>query len=249
MRSLRETFLWNWARKGREFLRLFSYGFRKAVDPASIGYEYQYRYIRHQFVPGERVLDIGSGGSPFPFATVLADRFLEPTAHRAAQFQAQGKPVVICDIHRLPFADRQFDFVMTSHVLEHVDDPIQACRELQRVGEAGYIETPTMLKDALFSWAKGMHKWHLVAIGNRLVFFEYSARQLEGIQSNAWQQVIFGSHYHPLQEAFMKNQDLFNVMFEWKSHFEVTVMKLDGTTETLSQNQCDSLLEPDSSDP
>jgi SAM-dependent methyltransferase len=217
----------------RDRLRVVSMAFRSAVSLIEPRYVYQQQFIRHRFLSGERVLDIGSGGDPFPQATVLADRYLEPTSHRSTRFQSQGKPIVICDIHALPFADQMFDYVVAAHVLEHVHDPIQACRELQRVARAGFIETPALIKDALFAWAKGMHKWHVVAIGNRLVFFEYDERQLEGIRCNAWHQLIFGSSYHPLQEAFNNNQDLFNVMLEWQGSFEVTVMKIDGTVRLL----------------
>jgi hypothetical protein len=99
---------------------------------------------------------------------------------------------------------------------------------LQRVGKAGYIETPTFMKDALFSWAKGMHKWHVLAQGNTLFFFEYTERQKEGIRSQSFERLIFSTVYHPLQKAFNENQDVFNTMFEWKDWFNVIVVKTDG---------------------
>lgn len=37
------------------------------------------------------------------------------------------------DIHHLPYADNSFDFILCSHVLEHVDDPVRASSELRRV--------------------------------------------------------------------------------------------------------------------
>lgn len=225
------------ARKLRDVARVLLPLLRPAEPPASSRFAYQQHYLRHSFVPGESVLDIGSGGDPFRYATVLADRYLEPRRHRSESFRAEGRPAVICDIHQLPFADQQFDYVVCSHVLEHVDDPVKACRELQRVGKAGFIETPTLMKDALFAWADGMHKWHVSSIANRLVFFEYSPRQLAGVQSRAWERIIFSSVYHPLQSVFNKNQDLFNVMLEWRGHFDVLVLRLDGSVESLSTAQ------------
>jgi SAM-dependent methyltransferase len=177
-------------------------------------------------------------GDPFSYATILADRYLEPTNHRSAGFKSEGKPVIICDICNLPFIDGAFDYVVAAHVLEHVDDPINACLELQRVAKSGFVETPTLMKDVLFSWAKGRHKWHLLSQGNHLFFFEYTNRQLKGIKSPAWHQLIFSTIYHPLQEAFNNNQDLFNVMFEWENQFDVTVIKKDGT---MISNQCRTL--------
>jgi SAM-dependent methyltransferase len=228
---LKGTRLWRWSAEICQRLRLISYVLRPAIKVDDTRYAYQRLYIYHQFRPGECVLDIGSGGDPFPYATVLADRYLEPTRHRTLEFESHNGPVVICDISALPFPDHHFDYIVCAHVLEHVEDPILACNELQRAGRAGLIETPTLMKDALFAWAKDMHKWHVISICNRLVFNEYSERQLEGIRSSAWQELIFGGSYHPLQKAFQANQDLFNVIFEWNDSFEVVVMKLDGSIE------------------
>lgn len=41
------------------------------------------------------------------------------------------------DIHRMPFANDSFDVVLCNHVLEHVDDDIQAMREIARVLKPG----------------------------------------------------------------------------------------------------------------
>jgi SAM-dependent methyltransferase len=214
-------------------LRAASYALRPARPIELHRYAYQQAHIHHVFAPGEQVLDVGSGDDPFPYATVVADRYLEPTQHRRTAVRTAGKPLVRCDVQALPFAVGQFDYVFCSHVLEHVDDPLLACRELQRVGRAGFIETPTLMKDALFSWAKGMHKWHLHQVGDRLIFSEYGPRELEGTRSLAWWRTVFGPSYHPLQDVFRDNQDLFNVMFEWQGGFGVIVLRLDGQVQTL----------------
>lgn len=60
------------------------------------------------------------------------------------------------DIHQIPFEDGTFDVVFCNHVLEHVDDDIQACREINRVLKKtgwGIIQSPvyeldTTLEDA-----------------------------------------------------------------------------------------------------
>jgi ubiquinone/menaquinone biosynthesis C-methylase UbiE len=39
----------------------------------------------------------------------------------------------LCDAQHLPFKDEIFDVAYTSHVLEHVDNPIQVIQELKRV--------------------------------------------------------------------------------------------------------------------
>jgi len=190
--------------------------------------EYQSRYVEFDIPPASRVLDIGSGADPFPYATVLAERYLEPSVHRTAQFDSKGSPVTLCDIQDLPFPDRVFDYVYCSHVLEHVENPAKACSELMRVGKAGYIETPTLGKDILFSRTDEMHRWHVVAIGGKLVFFEYDSRQQKGIESSAWRDIVHSRYRHPLRQAFHSHLDLFNVMFEWTESFECIVYYLNG---------------------
>lgn len=196
-------------------------------------FEYQNALQHFSIDPGERVLDVGCGTDYFPLATDLLDMYLGPTVHRHDAITNFPLPMVIADIHQLPYRDQAFGFVYCSHVLEHVEDPIVACGELMRVGRRGYIETPTLGKDGLFGWAKGMHKWHLVSIADRLCFFEYGERQLEGIRSTSFRDLIFSPAMHPLQRAFFENQDFFNVMFPWEKSFRVHVFYLDGRIRTL----------------
>jgi SAM-dependent methyltransferase len=62
----------------------------------------------------------------------------------------------------LPFKDKEFDYVICSHVLEHVPDPFKLKAEIERVGKAGYIELPTKLNDnTVFGCDEEVlgHKW------------------------------------------------------------------------------------------
>jgi SAM-dependent methyltransferase len=195
---------------------------------------YQERYVTFPIARGSRVLDIGSGGYPFPLATVHLDRY--PTAHwsRYEPLAPVDKPFVTGDMHHLPFRDQSIDFIYASHVLQSVDDPICACAEMMRVGKAGFIEIPTFGKTTLFSWGKGLMKWHAVGIDRHLCFFEYSDRQLEGVRSPVWRDLIMSRWYEPLQGLFFENQDVFNVLFSWTGSFSVFVFALDGSVRTLN---------------
>ena len=105
--------------------------------------------------PHHLVLDIGGWARPFNRANwVLDAEPYETRGHYGASRPAQGGDrehftkdtwVVrdICDHTPYPFADKQFDYVTCSHVLEDVRDPLWVCAEMRRIAKRGYIEMPS----------------------------------------------------------------------------------------------------------
>jgi ubiquinone/menaquinone biosynthesis C-methylase UbiE len=60
---------------------------------------------------------------------------------------------------KLPFANKEFDFVISSHVLEHIDDISFFIDELQRISNKGYIEVPSRLEDNIVDVNEKAHIW------------------------------------------------------------------------------------------
>jgi SAM-dependent methyltransferase len=107
--------------------------------------------------PTDLVLEIGPGTSPHPRANV----FLEMRYQDESEFVRQvggatgakpAKDVVLFDGNRFPFADQAFDYVICSHVIEHVTDVPAFVSEMVRVGKAGYLEYPTILYEYLYNF-------------------------------------------------------------------------------------------------
>jgi SAM-dependent methyltransferase len=46
-------------------------------------------------------------------------------------------PDIVGDIHNLPFADNSIDAIICLAVLEHVEDPVKACKEMHRTLKPG----------------------------------------------------------------------------------------------------------------
>lgn len=98
------------------------------------------------------VLDVGSSRGGWKEADVYVD--LKDYSH-----VYKDKTFVQCNVEEMPFSDNEFDFVIASHILEHVRNPEDFCKELSRVGKRGYIETPTPLWDNLVTGRNKAHRW------------------------------------------------------------------------------------------
>ena len=71
-------------------------------------------------------VEIGSGGAPIQINNA-------EIVHTDINKYQSKHIETFCDAHYLPFKDGIFDVAYTSHVLEHVDNPIKVIQELKRV--------------------------------------------------------------------------------------------------------------------
>ncbi len=101
-----------------------------------------------------KILDIGCGFTAHKNASVICDI-------QDLQGFYKDKKFVKLSEKTLPFNNKEFDFVIASHVLEHVEDPAFFIKELERVSSQGYIELPTILEDNLVFENKKDHIWHM----------------------------------------------------------------------------------------
>ena len=114
------------------------------------------KYIDNQLEqnPNWKILDIGCGYSAHEKANVICD------VQDLSMFY-KDKKFIKLDGKILPFKDKEFDFVIASHVVEHVEDVNFFLKELERVSLKGYIELPTSLEDNLVFENKNDHLWHM----------------------------------------------------------------------------------------
>jgi SAM-dependent methyltransferase len=99
----------------------------------------------------KRILEVGGGHDPYAGVTHAVDKFPDNDSQRAgAMLLARGVEFKKGDLESIPFeANPKFDFVYLSHVLEHAENPERAVAELVRVANAGYVETPSPLREQI----------------------------------------------------------------------------------------------------
>lgn len=142
--------------------------------------------------PSHVVLDIGGWAYPFNRANFVID--IEPYETRGhyARVNGRRKPLPpiggsaehfdkgtwiqrdLCSHEPYPFRDKEIDFVICSHVLENVRDPLWVCSEMIRIAKAGYIEVPSLHYESRLG-AEGMaglsrHRWLVTIEDDNLCF-------------------------------------------------------------------------------
>ena len=143
--------------------------------------------------PSDLVLDIGGWAHPFNRANYVLDLESYETRDYYNRTFARTNPIPpiggtaehfteqtwiqrdICDKTPYPFADKQFDFVICSHTLEDIRDPLWVCAEMIRIGKAGYVEVPSRLWETCRGMEPGIaglshHRWLIEIQGNAARF-------------------------------------------------------------------------------
>ncbi|NNE32933.1 MAG: methyltransferase domain-containing protein [Winogradskyella sp.] len=115
--------------------------------------------------PKDKVLEIGPGATPHIRSDIFLELNYDNEYERVAQSGHVGilksdKPIIYYDGGDFPFKDNEFDYVICSHVLEHVDNADAFIKEVARVGKKGYLEFPTIYYDYIYNFKE--HKLFLL---------------------------------------------------------------------------------------
>lgn len=173
---------------------------------------------------GERVLDIGGGGVPLPEASVILEYDLSSGHDRDYLPSPVDNRWVVGDAQRLPFPDKSFDFAYCSHVLEHVVDPIRACKEIMRVASRGYIETPRKMTELCYGHPT--HRWLVDIEDNGLVF------ERRWFVENPLQNMVLAhvlNYPGAYQRFLIEYRNLTCVQFPWEGTFKCRIIEPSGS--------------------
>lgn len=204
------------------------------------------------------VLDLGSGPNPIEGATAAVDLLLEPSqrSHGAGgtidveALKARGIRFVNQSIDQpLPFAELEFDFAYSSHVIEHVNNPGKACDEMMRVAKSGLLRCPNAMAEYLYG--REYHKWLVMQRGGTLVFVEKTeaefapfgdSRAVTPETVNPFEALLDWAGERPttgkngiiarlrerLQRAFYSREPLSEVNLFWRMGFSWIEVRADG---------------------
>lgn len=175
--------------------------------------------------PGSRILDISGTHTPHPQANVVADVLGDIVSGQWELWNHQHLVHASCD--KLPFEDKEFDYVICAQVMEHVDNPEALMREMQRVAKKGYIELPSMITE--FMIPDLTHHWLSLELDHKI--YIVSKKQL-GIENPPRNYGAFFAQWLNKESLSFKtfvraNPDVFSVRYEWEDEIEFCVNPTD----------------------
>ena len=159
--------------------------------------------------PDWNILDIGCGYGANKYANVICD------VQDLSKFYPNKTFIRLVE-KKLPFKDKEFDFVIASHVMEHVEDVEFFINELERVSKQGYIELPTMLEDNLVFENKKDHLWHMD-------FDDVDYKLLISKKIQYFEPILTVSSIKRLNEIFRKS---FILELCWENKIDYEIQKL-----------------------
>ena len=108
---------------------------------------------------GVSILDVGCGTRPK--GTVNLDLYHDMNPHHRYEYKLkQVKNFTIAEGTQLPYRDKSFDIVYVSHLLEHLENPVEAVKEWKRVARRYVVvnvpNNPTLEEFPmhLYSWSR-----------------------------------------------------------------------------------------------
>ncbi|MDE0505655.1 MAG: methyltransferase domain-containing protein, partial [Candidatus Poribacteria bacterium] len=179
--------------------------------------------------PDDFVLEIGSGHNPKTRSDILCDKFINDDLQRGGSI-VTDRPLVEADGQYLPFPDASFDYVICSHILEHVEDPELLIRELTRVASGGYIETPSEIAERLYGWP--YHNWMINLVDNRLVIQKKAVKSQFGQLFHA-----LAAHDKNFSRFHVTHHKLFLVQYEWIGKIDYEILGPETSTLNLESRK------------
>lgn len=174
------------------------------------------------------VLDVGSGGKPFPRADILLDR-VSGAEHRQGNALVVDRPIVLGDACKMPFKDKSFDFVIASHILEHIPTPEIFLCELMRVGKAGYIETPNAVYERINPFS--IHCLEVHNVGNKLVIHKKDS----AVVDQYFDELSLLKKDTAWQEQMRSNPALFHTRLFWQEEIQFNIVNEDANCDWINR--------------
>ncbi len=192
------------------------------------------------------VLEVGSGGNPLIRSDVLCDKFIFDDMERAVGKYAMpistDRPFVCGDAEALPFRNKAFDFLVSFHMIEHLERPERFLAEAQRVARGGYIVSPNSRCEVLFGSFR--HRWIIDLSDDNVLHIKTKT------EGGAFLDGFFYDLYEnntDFRKFWHRNQTLFETRYRWNATIDYVMDDIQALSEVSNDWFAKASLEQDRS--
>lgn len=177
-----------------------------------------------EIFPEQKVLDVGCGDTVekmFRMETVnvtYVDKVI-PENYSGNNFIQLD-----LEVQTLPFDDKTFDYIICAHVLEHLRDPFKVVDEINRVGKAGYVGSPSIFTEIFWNWDE--HKWMIIPVGD-VLYFVWKRRSFVTKFGDFFHKACVSNINFNRMRMEERNLQLMYTRFIWKDELKVKEFDLE----------------------
>lgn len=192
----------------------------------------------------QKVLEVGPGGYPHYRSDVLLEKKFQ-TKHEAeaqrgfTKLNTFGKTLVYYNGSKFPFEDKEFDYVICSHVIEHIplSEISEFISELERVAPRGYIEFPNIFYELINM--QEVHKSFILLSDNEIKFMTKNKLVKTNLQK-VIQHLFYGKD-GDISKIFNRHKSLFFQGIQWNGHIRYKMVECfdDLVSESDVNKLCD----------
>lgn len=191
-------------------------------DEVQYSYKVQKELIGKYLKKGSEILEVGGGEGIFLECLKNDYRveLIEPSKSAALRAEKRGIKVYNELLHKVSL-EKRYDVLCMSHVLEHIDNPLETIEYLkEKVNPRGYIlltQTnfkgfmPRLLKEKWYAWVPDHHFWHFSLKGMKFLAGNAKLKVVDYKYSRLWHGK---SIYHESMKYFPFLQDQFHVLLK-----------------------------------
>lgn len=174
--------------------------------------------------PDDFVIDVGCGANPLGRANLLVERFIGCSAERGLKLTPLlDRPAIMSDASKLPFKDNGVDFLVSRHMIEHLEEPEIVMEEFSRVAKRGMLQCPRTLWEKIRGF--DVHRWFINVEDGVLVFREKERVHFDEEISSFFWEMDFNKDF---QRFMWRNIHQFELIYEWSGSIRYKVHRNSG---------------------
>ena len=180
-------------------------------------------HLAYGIKKGDKVLDIGGGSKPFPYATHILDKQDEKYNNQRYGRDLQllkGQILISGTTDKLKeFKDNEWNFIYCSHILEHIDNLPEVLKEISRVGKRGFVAIPHYIGDFFAVNSAQGHKWFSDYKNEILYIKKREPLDFHNEFAGYWKNFIWNKGQERPRDIWEGHNGEFGLRFLWEIRF------------------------------